>query len=236
MRAAIFFSPPADHPLTEAAAEWLGRDAFSGEARTQPSVDDFPAEELRDLTASPRRYGFHATLKPPFRLAEGRSLDDVRPAALEFCRGRPQIRIASLKLGRLGPFFALTPDGAAPEVQALADDVVAAFDPFRAPPWPDEIERRQPDALSHRQRENLKRWGYPYVLEDFRFHMTLTGPVPAERQAAMELALSRRFAPFIGKPLAIDALSLFVEAEPPGDFVVETRVEFPGAPEAMDAA
>src|SRR5262249_54746601 len=62
---------------------------------------------------------------------------------------------------------------------------VTAFDNFRSPVTPEERRRRLGAGLTNRQIENLDRWGYPYVLEDFRFHMTLTGPVDAGRRGAI---------------------------------------------------
>ena len=236
MRIALFFAPPPDHPLTGAAAAWLGRDAFSGEARPQPMVEGFPPQEIRDLTADPRRYGFHATLKPPFRIAAGHNADEIRASLSAFGAGRASVRIDALRLDRLGPFFALTPDGPAEGVDALAAEIVRAFDAFRAPPSPEEVERRRPDRLTVRQRDNLRTWGYPYVFDDFRFHMTLTGPVPGDRKDAMAKVLRRRFAAFLGRPLAIDAVTMFVERDPPDDFVVETRIPFAAAAQPMDVA
>jgi putative phosphonate metabolism protein len=236
MRVAIFFAPAAGDPLGRAASEWLGRDAHSGETLRQPAVEGFAPEEISDLTADPRRYGFHATLKPPFRLATGRSLATLRGAVEAFCDGMRPVRIGALRIERLGPFFAMTPDGPTPELAELAGTVVRAFDPWRAPPSEEEIARRRPERLTHRQRENLRRWGYPYVFEDFRFHMTLTGPVPAEQRDAMKKALGGRFARFLGQPLAVDALSLFIETSPPGDFMVETRLPLAPATEPLDVA
>jgi len=236
LRIAIYFTPPEGDPLTRAATRWLGRDAFSGSTVAQEPVDGFSAEEIRDLTADPRRYGFHATLKPPFRLGPGGDAGALARSVAAFCAGRAPVTIGVLKLDRLGSFFALVPEGPAETVMALAADVVRTFDGFRAPPTADEIERRRPERLPPRQRENLKAWGYPYVFDDFRFHMTLTGPVPRERQAAVERALADRFAGFVGRPLEIDALSLFAERDPPADFVVETRVPFGAAAEPKDAA
>ena len=229
MRAALYFSPPADHPLAVAAAAWLGRDAWTGAILDRGPVPDFDATALDALTAEPRRYGFHATLKPPFRLAEGRSLDVLRTEVAAFCRNTPPARIEALRLERIGAFFALTPDGDAAAVHLLADDVVRAFDDFRALPTPDEIARRRPDRLTARQREYLAAWGYPYVFDQFRFHMTLTGPVPEEHRERMEAVLRERFAAFIGRPLAVDALCLFTEPHPPGDFVVDTATPLSGA-------
>ena len=236
MRLAIFFTPPEGDPLTRAAARWLGRDAFSGQRLDREPVDGFPADEIGDLTADPRRYGFHATLKPPFRVAAGHNADEIVRSVTAFCAAACPLRISALRIERLGSFFALTPGGPAEPVMALAADVVRAFDVFRAPSSPEEIERRRPDRLPPRQRENLKNWGYPYVFDDFRFHMTLTGSVPRDRRDAMEEVLHRRFAAFVGKPLTIDALAVLAERDPPADFVVETRVPLGAAAQPMDAA
>ncbi len=228
MRAAIYFSPPADHPLSLRAAAWLGRDPWSG---THPDHGPAGRNETPDtgaLTAEPRRYGFHATLKPPFRLAEGRETEGLRRELAEFCRDRPPALIPALRLERLGAFFALTPGEVLPALSALAAGVVRDFEGFRAPPSREEIARRNTERLTPRQRENLAAWGYPYVFDEFRFHMTLTGPVPEERRESIEAVLRARFADFIGQPLSVDMICLFVEPDPPGDFVVDTAFPLSG--------
>jgi putative phosphonate metabolism protein len=234
MRVAVYFTPPADHPLVRAAAAWLGRDAFSGSALERGPAEGFGASELRDLTADPRRYGFHATLKPPFRIGDERSLDELRNFLAAFCRQRAATSIPALRLTEIGPFFALTADGGSAAVDALADHVVRAFDPFRAPPSDAEMARRRPVILTARQRKYLEDWGYPYVFADFRFHMTLTGPVPADRRVPMRTVLRERFASFIGRPLAVDGLALFCESAPPGDFVVDTYAPLAATDEPLD--
>jgi len=221
MRVALYAAPPAECRLSQAAAAWLGRDAWGGMAPPRVAVAGFDVIELDRLTAEPRRYGFHATLKPPFRLAEGTTFEGFRAALRAFCDSAAPVLLPSLALQRIGPFFALVPEGDLPALQALAADVVETFEPFRAPSTAEEIARRRPERLTPRQRDYLSAWGYPYVFDGFRFHMTLTGPVPDERRDAMEAALRERFAPFIGAPLTVDALALFVEPSPPGDFVVD---------------
>ncbi len=222
MRTALYFTPPDDDPLTRAAVAWLGRDAWRPAA---PSGEAGPDSIVRE----PRRYGFHATLKPPFRLAEGKSIEALRGALAAFAAVRPPVTIASLELARIGAFFALVPGGDAAGLDALAGGVVTEFEAFRAPPSASEIARRDPERLTPRQRAHLEAWGYPYVFDEFRFHMTLTGRVPAEQQNAVEAVLRARFAPFIGRPLVVDTLCLFVERDPPGDFVVDTAVRLAGA-------
>lgn len=236
MRVAVFFTPPPEHPLTRAAAQWLGRDAFSGENLPPIAGDGMTAAEIARLTAEPRRYGFHATLKPPFRLAEGCRLEDIDQALKEVVQSLTPVDLGRLAITEIGSFFAMTPateDGAIGE---LAGEIMRRFDRFRAPPIDDEITRRRPERLSPRQRDNLANWGYPYVFEDFRFHMTLTGPVAERRRAEVRRVLEDRFRPHVDTPVAVDALALFVEPAPPGDFVVRKRVAMCRARQPVSAA
>jgi len=229
MRYAVFFTPPPDHPLTIEASSWLGRDAYTGKAVTLPVVEGLAAEEIVRLTAEPCRYGFHATLKAPFRLADGLSEDEFCES---FRRLAPKIEpVADLTLavGRLGPFFALVPSGPSQELDRLAGDVVRVFEPFRAPLGDDEIARRKPDRLTERQRRNLAEWGYPYVFDDFRFHMTLTGPVADTDATRIEKILDDRFAQILRTPLAVSTLSLFIEPRPGAPFTVKASVAIGGA-------
>jgi putative phosphonate metabolism protein len=225
MRAAIYFAPPADDPLTRTAAAWLGRDAFTGQVVEQPMISGL--DDLAELTGFPRRYGFHATIKPPFRLVGGRQISQLEQALADFCRARQPVTTPPLQLERLGTFNALTFAAPSPQVSDLADETVRDFEVFRAPIVTDEIAQRRPENLTESQRRNLENWGYPYVFEDFRFHMTLTGPVPDDRQAAVQMALAQHFAPFIGKPIVIKALSLFVEDDPGGPFRVFSSAPLP---------
>ena len=223
MRAALYFAPPVDHPLNRSAAGWLGRNPWPAAPDPRDDAEGGrPGEGA--LVAEPRRYGFHATLKPPFRLAAGTTLDGLREAVVAFAPGQPAAAIEALELARIGAFFALVPAGAAPGLAALAAAVVRTFEPFRAPLSEAEVARRDPDRLTPGERANLAAWGYPYVFDAFRFHMTLTGRVPEEARDAVEARLRERFAPFLGRPLAVDTLCLFVEPEPPGDFVVDRAV------------
>lgn len=224
MRAALYFAPAADHPLSLRAATWLGRDPWNGTSLERGPVGEADPAGVDELTAEPRRYGFHATLKPPFRLAEGLDIDGLRRRLAEFCRDRAPVLIPALRLERIGAFFALTPGEAVPALSALAADVVRQFEAFRAPPTEAEMARRKPERLTSRQREYLVAWGYPYVFDEFRFHMTLTGPVPELQREAMDAVLRARFAEFIGRPLLVDMICLFVEPEPPGDFLVDSAV------------
>jgi len=210
MRAALYFTPPREAELTRLAAEWLGRDAFdpeSGGARGP-------------LVADAARYGFHATVKAPFRLAEGVDLAALDEALRGFAAEETAPRIGSLVLASLDGFLALVPGGPEPALDRWAAETVRRFEPFRAAMTPEELARRRPDRLTERQRDYLARFGYPYVLEEFRFHMTLTGRLAPTQAEPVERELRDRFAPVLGRPLAVDALALFVEPEPGAPFHV----------------
>ena len=133
MRYAVYFTPAASHPLTEAGAAFLGRDAFTGAARSQPAIAGLSPADVAAATADPRRYGFHATLKAPFACRPGVSEGEILSAFHRFAAGCTAFR-APLSVSTLDGFLALTPAAPAPALSALAADCVVAFDRFRAPP------------------------------------------------------------------------------------------------------
>ncbi|MGY5804404.1 DUF1045 domain-containing protein [Rhizobium sp. LEGMi12c] len=228
MRYALYFTPPKDDPLTSLAARWLGRDAFSGEIFSDKAMAPLP-EGHAELTADPRRYGFHATLKAPFELAASVTERDLLDVATEFAAQTKAFTIPELVLGQLGHFFALVPGTLYPPLQDFASRVVKTFEPFRAPLSDHDIVRRKPEGLTEPQRANLLRWGYPYVNDEFRFHMTLTGRVPTERQPELQNILRERFAEHTGKPLDISGLAIFVEDERGAPFTVRSWLPLAGA-------
>lgn len=193
-RFAIYYVPPKG-ALASFGAAWLGYDVATGRLVDQP---DLPG--LDDVTMTPRKYGFHGTLKPPFRLADGYGADDLARAVAAMAATCPPAQSGGLALHRLGGFLALTPQGDTSTIARVAATVVSAVDSFRAPATASELERRRKAALSARQDALLTRWGYPYVMEEFRFHLTLTGRLPAgpmdqwaDHAAALLPDLSARF-------------------------------------------
>ncbi|MCR4267481.1 DUF1045 domain-containing protein [Nitratireductor sp. ZSWI3] len=222
MRYAIYFTPEQNDPLTRAAARWLGRDAFTGEQTTPVEAGPFTAAEISFHTAAARRYGFHATLKAPFQLTGGQTEQGLIAALASFCEQREPVLVPRAVLRRLDGFYALVPEERSADLDALAGEIVREFEPFRAPLSAEEIERRNPQSLSPAQLKNLHKWGYPYVFEEFRFHMTLTGRVPQNEAARMERAIEAFFGPLLSEPLEIGSLALFVEPEPGAPFQVRS--------------
>ena len=138
--------------------------------------------DWRELTRDPRKYGFHATLKAPMALAIGKTEAGLL-AACETFAGTPRaIPVIRPVVDAISGFIAVVPAEPSAELERLAADCVREFDSFRAPLTPEDRARRNPSALTPRQCDYLDRWGYPYVMEEFRFHMTLTGRLDAERR------------------------------------------------------
>ncbi len=228
MRYAFYISPDEDDPLSAAAARWLGANPFTGETWDLEPAGDFSSDELMALTADPRRYGFHGTLKAPFSLAPGKTEAQLLDEFDVFSEECTPFEIPEMTLGQLGPFFALVPAVSCSELQDFADETVRRFSPFRGPLSDADIARRKPELLGDVMRSNLFDWGYPYVFENFLFHMTLTGPVPVDRQPAMKALLERIFAPFIGQPLGVTSLALFTEPARGAPFTVHSLLPLAG--------
>ncbi|RUU77435.1 DUF1045 domain-containing protein [Mesorhizobium sp. M7A.F.Ca.MR.362.00.0.0] len=220
MRYALYFTPRQDEPLARIAADWLGRDAFGAATRPVEAVADLSAAEVAFHTASARRYGFHATLKAPFRLAANETEASLRAALDQFAEATPVVTIPRLVVSQIDGFFALVPEGPVPALNRFADDVVRDFDRFRAPLSEAEIERRSPDSLKPAEFRNLCQWGYPYVFETFRFHMTLSGRAGSQESPRLRAAIDSLFAEVLQQKVLVDALTLFVETEPGAPFMV----------------
>ena len=227
VRYAVYLAPPPDSELWRFGSRVLGRDAATGERIEGFFPAGFDAETWREIAAEPRHYGFHATLKAPMRLENGFEVEDFEAeidklaAAIDAFELGP-LRVAALKFGggETG-FVALVAKTPPLELAALEAHILRGLDPFRASPGDAEIARRRPDRLTPRQREHLFAWGYPYVLDEFRLHFTLSGSVPAPEDLAERLAVD--FAREVSDPrFTVDALALF-EQHDGGDFRLRRR-------------
>lgn len=222
MRYAIYFTPPKDAALTRAAVRWLGRDAFTGEPFAAVPLGDLTAAELAFHTASARRYGFHATLKAPFALAAGQTEAKLVKALDDFAAEVEPVRLAALVARQISGFYALVPEQRSAALDRFAGEIVERFDRFRAPLAERDIARRNPGSLRPEEIKNLHQWGYPYVFDAFRFHMTLTGRVAGTEAERLGAAIDEHFRPFLGASLEIASIALFVESEPGAPFRVRS--------------
>ncbi|MGV3490348.1 MAG: DUF1045 domain-containing protein [Devosia sp.] len=219
-RYAIYYAPAASHPLWLRAAEWLGRDCQTGERFDGP-LPGIDRVELTPLSVSARKYGFHATVKAPMALAQGVSRSELKTAVAAFAAERKPVAIGPLSLELIGGgFMALIPAVQSQEITDFAADVVTGFEPFRAPLSASQREKRlQGGNYSARQIELLDQFGYPYVLEQFQMHMTLTDRLPEADRVPFHAAAAEFFGPLASAEMVLDRLVLFHEPEPGAAFV-----------------
>lgn len=219
-RHAIYFVPAADNVLYRFGASLIGYDAYKAEPLAFSGKIEAEIGGWEQFTADPRRYGFHATLKAPISLATGRSEDELISAMDDFANKPRVVPAITPTVRSISSFIAIVPDKPCAELQAFARDCVTAFDGFRAPLTAADRERRNVSALSEQQITYLDRWGYPYVLEEFRFHMTLAGSVPADRLETVTGILRERFATLELTSIPVNRLTLLRQDDPTSRFKI----------------
>ena len=228
-RYALYAAPERDSVWWQRGCQWLGRDPETGLQTDLPVVAGVPITLQRQLTHNARRYGFHATLKAPFSLADGFDEADLLSMARAFAQHQAPLQLPQPTVGALGAFLALQPGTADPTINALAMRCVSYFDLLRAPPNEVELARRRQAGLTPRQDALLLRWGYPFVEEAYRFHMTLsdalTGVDPAV-VAAFSSALRAHFVQAGATPMSLQSLAVFREARAGADFNLIARFPF----------
>lgn len=205
---------------------WLGYDAASGTLLMQASAPPLEDRQLRELTSHPRRYGAHATLKAPFRLAVQYREDELLTAVEHFAGRCSAFTLPPLHIDRTKSFVALTLSRPEARVNAIADACTVEFDHFRAPPSAHDMARRLREPLDGEQRALLALWGYPHVLERYCFHISLTGDLSGMpdylREAAFQ-AIQERFNALLNAPLPFDALCVFCQDSPSANFRLTHR-------------
>jgi hypothetical protein len=188
-RYALYAAPAADGLLGRFGNAWLGRDPSSLRPLAYPAVPGYDSSHIARLTAQPAKYGFHATLKAPFHLRDGMTFEGLCEAVSDTVGGLKPVDVGLLRVSSIGTFVALVPGEAVPALEDLAATLVKELDGFRQSPSDAEIARRRLSSLTVRQEALLARWGYPYVLEEFRFHFTLSGSLPQAEQTTLAQAL-----------------------------------------------
>ena len=227
-RYALYVTLPPEIPLAGFGASALGHECEGGNVVAQTVPSGLDPAAVAAATVAPSRYGFHATIVAPFRLAPGSTRGELISALRSFGAACKPCLVGRLRVALLSRFIALVAAAPTPAICALAVDTLAAFDAFRAPPSTADRERRIAAGLSGRQLALLDRWGYPYVHEEFRFHMTLAGPLPAADCEHWLAAYQTAFAPLAHHALVVDALSLLCQEEPDSYFRLVERQPLSG--------
>ncbi len=237
MRYAIYFAAPADDPLMKLGTSWLGRDPFSSNAIAQPDVPGMDGSRFAELTADPRKYGFHGTLKAPFTLKTGSQEGELLESCEVFASTVAPFSINGLSVNRLGKFLALTPDTEEPELAAFAGLCVRHFEPMRAPLSEADLKRRRQANLTPKQDTYVEKWGYPYIFDEFRFHMTLSNKLDnGEEAAQLEAAAKHYFASVTGTQRRCTTFGLYTEAERGAPFKAHTIFNLTGGALPSSAA
>ncbi|GAA0785488.1 DUF1045 domain-containing protein [Roseibium denhamense] len=236
MRYALYFAADSNDKLMELGNAWLGRDPFTGQEIPQPFIPDISQERLHALTESPRRYGFHGTLKAPFSLAETASEADLVAACAGFSSTISPFETNGLGVNRLGRFLALTPEGDEPLLNAFAALCVRHFEPFRGPLSAEDLERRRRANLTEKQDAYVTQWGYPYIFDEFRFHMTLSEKLDNDAEAErLAVAAANHFESVTGQPRLCRQFALYAEAERGSPFEIHTVFDLTGTTSPADA-
>jgi hypothetical protein len=222
-RVGVYYCPADDDPLFVAGSTWLGRDPRFLAMVAQP---DIPG--IEEVTAEARGYGFHATLKPPMRLAPGCSWHGLLTAAHVLAKRIAPFALPPLAVTDLHGFLALRETEPSDPLQALADACVEGLDGYRASPREAELGRRRRAGLIEAQEAMLVRWGYPYVFETWFFHMTLTRRLSAPEHSVWRPATEQFFAAAIAAPRRVTDICLFTQSEPGAPFVIAARIPLSG--------
>lgn len=232
-RYALYYTPSAHTALWSMASAWLGYDAYTGQAWSATGAWAVEPQDRSAAIAAPSRYGFHATLVAPFELAPESSETELAETVAAFCQTLSPFETL-LKVGRIDDFLALVPAHEEVQLEALAAACVQGFDRFRAPLSEADWARRNAPHLSEHERTLLKRWGYPHVLDAFRFHLSLTGPLSATALTRLQPALTAWLAPALVQPLAIDGLSLLRQSDRSLPFQCVARFGFAASERALE--
>lgn len=225
-RYAVYFAPEPGSLLENFGRRFIGRDHVTGAAIDQLPIDGIAADDLQRYTRSARHYGFHATLKAPFALKDGQSADALHEAAAAFAARRAAFEAPPLQITCLSRWIAFTLAEPSAAMDELAADCVRDFEPFRAALSESDIERRRQSGLSERQDAQLLAFGYPHIFEDFHFHMTLAGPLDPEERADVLLAIRQQAADLESKPLEVDAIAIYEQADRSEPFIQTARLPF----------
>lgn len=205
-RYAIFFTPAG--AFADWGSAWLGWDSANGHCVPHPHIADV---DVACITATPRKYGLHATLKAPFQILQGASLEQLHEAATKFASQHATFDIGAMDVRHDNGFVALRPKNTPKELRDFAASTVHAFDTIRAPLTDVDIARRRQTSLTARQDQQMLEFGYPYIFDDFHFHLTLSSDLLEQQAAVVIAALVLQLGPIVPTPFVIDAITLMGE-------------------------
>lgn len=227
-RHAAYFAPAPHSQAWRLGSQWLGRNAYQFTTLEQPEFKNLNSEIFEQLTRTPRLYGWHATLKAPFELNSNARLEELQAAFRHLTNNTISAFRVPLKLVEMGDFLALVPSHPSPDLQLIAEQCVRGLHSLTLPLTDAELQRRTGAGLTSRQTALLHEWAYPFVMDQFQFHMTLSGSLKnVESQVKMNLkkAAQEWFTPLLENGLDIDAVTWFSQDQQHGNFRWVERFE-----------
>ena len=179
-RYAIYYAPIENCGLDVFGKCLLGWDPYKGEEITNSYPPKLPnLQKFSRFVLTPKQYGFHGTIKAPFRLKDGYTYNDLENKVCEISKQIHSFYIDKLIIKKLGNFIALIPTNNL-KVNDVSNKFVEGLDYLRDELSENEIKKRNPIKLTSRQKKMLFKWGYPYVFNEFKFHLTLTSKLNIE--------------------------------------------------------
>ncbi|SHN61465.1 DUF1045 domain-containing protein, partial [Desulfovibrio litoralis] len=220
-RYALYFVPQQKTLLSALANGLLGRDIFSNTSVPFHCFKEISQQELEIATEEPRKYGLHATLKAPFYLKDNMTEQGLCLALEEFSKKQSSVYCPKLNLKNIDNFLGLTPAvltkseiNAQEEISCFAFNIVKEFDKFRAELSEADLIRRKKQLLSLKQLEYLERFGYPFVADEYRFHLTLTSRIlDTEKNKIFFNVFQTYLKEVLDQALFIDNITLCVQSE-----------------------
>jgi hypothetical protein len=203
----VYFSPRQDEPLAEFGRRWFGFDTETREPVPEERRWPIPTGFLR----TPKRYGFHATLKAPFRLREGRGEQEFLQAVEALAAEHAPLELGLLVPKELGSFITLQQSLPNRAVDELAFTIVRDLDPFRQPLTEEEQDRIFGKGISRQQKANVFTWGYPYVGDDYIFHMTLTSILAPHEIEPWKAKVLEWGMEYLSEPVTLRDLCVFAQ-------------------------
>jgi hypothetical protein len=212
-RYAIYYTPQPGTALAAFGRSWFGR-ANDGVTLQAFSDAGLSGTSFAKLAVAPGRYtGLHALFRAPFAPRDGIGLEAIKTRLVNFAARRQPVAPGPVTLSRSGRSLVLRPVEATPALDWLAAQCVASFEDFAAPP--SDVEREEfgrGSQLSDYQRLLLESFGDPYVLSEYRFSITLTGPLDAAHLDRVAQALWPVLEEICASGVTVDGLSLFGDA------------------------
>jgi len=230
-RYAIYYTPPRKSLLESAGALWLGRTAHRYGQIPKEIPEGFFKQEYYQIIESPRWYGFHGTIRAPFELAENCTPEQFTKDVTRICADHVPFAFSGLAVSCFGGFLALTPTAGYLELVKLHSDLVRKLDGLRAPLASFDLKRHLDKKLSERQERLLRRFGYPFVLEEYRFHMTLTGTIDDRVRRAYKDKLEHILNPYLNQPVPVNEVTIYMQPDRKTPFVEYARVPLTGVSE-----